>query len=111
MQNPLATFVSSSILPIVLLGNVFPQQTAAKNSPPAPATTTKRATAKRTPAPPAKPKPVALSTQQDKISYAIGAAVDSKRARGNKPAEPVEEQAPAAEPAPAPAEATAAPIA
>src|SRR5437762_10533819 len=72
MQNPLATFVSSSILPIVLLGNVFPQQTAAKNSPPAPATTTKRATAKRTPAPPAKPKPVALSAPQEKISYASG---------------------------------------
>jgi len=80
--------VSSSILPIVLLGNVFPQQTAAKNPPPAPATTTKRATAKRTPAPPAKPKPVALSKQQDKSSYAIGMSMAKSVQRQSLQVEP-----------------------
>src|SRR6266850_140667 len=48
------------------------------------------------------------------VVQAVGEAkaeYDSKRARGNKPTEPVDEQAPAAEPTPAPAEAAAAPAA
>ncbi|PYY13801.1 MAG: hypothetical protein DMG61_12035 [Acidobacteria bacterium] len=73
MRNLLSTFLTSSTFAIVLLGAAFAQQTPAKNAQPAPGATTKKTTAaKRTPAPAAKPKAVALTTQQDKVSYAIG---------------------------------------
>ena len=73
MRNLLTTFLTSSTLAIVLLASVFAQQTPAKTAPQsASAATKKTTTAKRRPAPAAKPKAIALSTQQDKISYAIG---------------------------------------
>jgi FKBP-type peptidyl-prolyl cis-trans isomerase FklB len=73
MRNFLSTFLRLSIFAIVLLGMAFAQQTSAKSAQHAPGAATKKSTAaKRTPAPAAKPKAVALTTQQDKISYAIG---------------------------------------
>ena len=73
MRNLLSMFLTSSIFASVLLGAALAQQTPAKNAQPAPGATTKKTTAaKRIPAPAAKPKAVALTTQQDKVSYAIG---------------------------------------
>lgn len=73
MRNLLATFLASSTFAIVLLGAGFAQQTPANNAQHAPGATPKKTTtAKRTPASAAKPKAVTLTTQQDKISYAIG---------------------------------------
>ena len=73
MRNLLSTFLTSSTFAIALLGTALAQQTPAKNAQHAPGATTKKTTtAKRTPAPAAKPKAVALTTQQDKVSYAIG---------------------------------------
>src|SRR5262249_36445516 len=72
MRNLLPTFLNSSTLAIVLLPTAFAQQTPVKNAQHTPAAGTKKTTtAKRTPAP-AATKAVALTTQQDKISYAIG---------------------------------------
>ena len=65
-------FLNLSMLAIVL-PTAFAQQTPAKNAQhTAGATTKKTTTPTRTPTPAAKPKAVALTTQQDKISYAIG---------------------------------------
>jgi len=73
MRNLLATFLTSSTLATVLLGAVSAQQTPANSPQHAPAAATKKTTTtKRAPTPAAKPKAVALTTQQDKISYAIG---------------------------------------
>jgi FKBP-type peptidyl-prolyl cis-trans isomerase FklB len=73
MRNLLATFLMSSTLAIVLTGAGLAQQTSTTNAQHAPATTTKKTTAaKRTPATAAKPKAVTLTTQKDKVSYAIG---------------------------------------
>ena len=72
MPNLLSTFLNSAALAIVLLPTAFAQQTPAKAQH-APATGTKKVTtAKRTPAAAVKPKAVTLTTEQDKISYAIG---------------------------------------
>jgi len=66
-------FLKLSMLAIVLLPTAFAQQTSAKNAQHTPSSTTKKTTTvRRTPTPAAKPKAVALTTQQDKISYAIG---------------------------------------
>src|SRR4029077_13655003 len=73
MRNLLTTFLTSSTSAILLLASVFAQQTPAKTpQQSASAATKKNTTAKHTPAPAAKPKAIALTTQQDKISYAIG---------------------------------------
>jgi len=73
MRNLLATFLTSSTSALLLLGAVFAQQTPASNTQHAPSTATKKTTTtKRTAAPAAKPKEITLTTQQDKISYAIG---------------------------------------
>jgi FKBP-type peptidyl-prolyl cis-trans isomerase len=85
MRNRLATLLISSTSAIVLLGAVFAQQTPAK-TPPA-AATKKTTTAKRTTAP-AKPKPVVLTTQQDKISYAIGMSMAKSVQRQSLEVEP-----------------------
>src|SRR5436305_14617216 len=73
MRNLLITFFISLTLAIGLFGGAaFAQQTAAKTAQHAPVTATKKTTtAKRTPAT-TKPKAVALTTEQDKISYALG---------------------------------------
>jgi len=73
MRNLLTAFLTVSTSAPVLLGAVHAQQTPAKSAQHAPAAATKKsATTKRTPAAAAKPKEIALTTQQDKISYAIG---------------------------------------
>src|SRR5690348_9935935 len=73
MRNMPSMFLNSSMLAIVLLPTAFAQQTPAKNAQHTPSSTTKKTTTvKRTPTPAAQPKVVALTTQQDKISYAIG---------------------------------------
>jgi len=73
MRNVLITFFISLTLAIGLFGGAaLAQQTAAKTAQRAPVTATKKTTtAKRTPAT-TKPKAVALTTKQDKISYALG---------------------------------------
>jgi FKBP-type peptidyl-prolyl cis-trans isomerase FklB len=73
MRNLLTTFVISSTAGIMLVGTLFAQQTPATSTQHVPAATTKKTTtAKRATAPTTKPGPLTLSTQQDKISYAIG---------------------------------------
>ena len=73
MRNLLTTFLTSLTSALLLLPSMFAQQTPPKSAPTPPAATTKKTTtAKRPASPAAKPKPVALTTQQDKISYAIG---------------------------------------
>ena len=73
MRNLLATFLMSSTLAIVLTGTGFAQQTSTTNAQHAPAATTKKTTGvKRTPTTATKPKAVTLTTQKDKVSYAIG---------------------------------------
>ena len=73
MRNLLATFLTSSTFAIVLLGAGFAQQTSPTNAQHAPDATTKKTTAaKRTSPSAAKPKAITLTTQKDKVSYAIG---------------------------------------
>jgi FKBP-type peptidyl-prolyl cis-trans isomerase len=86
MRNHLATFLTLSTSTIVLLGAVFAQQTPAKT--PSAAATRKTTTTKRTTAPAAKPKPVVLTTQQDKISYAIGMSMAKSVQRQSLEVEP-----------------------
>lgn len=71
MRNLFTTFVISSTAGMMLVATLFAQQTPATNTQHVPAATTKKTTtSKRATAPTAKPRP--LTTQQDKISYAIG---------------------------------------
>jgi FKBP-type peptidyl-prolyl cis-trans isomerase FklB len=73
MRNLLATFLTSSTLAILLPCAGFAQQTPAANAPQTAGSTAKKTTpAKRTTAPAAKPKPLTLTTQKDKVSYAVG---------------------------------------
>ena len=73
MRNLPSMFLNLSVLAIVLLPTAFAQQTPAKNAQHTPPSTTKKTTSvKRTPTRAVQPKAVALTTQQDKISYAIG---------------------------------------
>lgn len=73
MRNLLTTFLTSLTSALLLFPSMFAQQTPPKSAQAPPTAATKKtATVKRTPGPAAKPKPVALTTQQDKISYAIG---------------------------------------
>jgi FKBP-type peptidyl-prolyl cis-trans isomerase len=83
MRNPLATFLVTSTSTLVLLGAAFAQQTPAK-TPPA-ASTKKTTTTKRTT--PAK-KPVVLTTQKDKVSYAIGMSMAKSVQRQSLDVEP-----------------------
>lgn len=64
-------FLMSSTYAIVFVGTAFAQQTPPKSAPPV-AATKKTATTRRPTAPATKPKAITLTTQQDKISYAIG---------------------------------------
>lgn len=73
MRNLLTIFLGSPILAATLCGASFAQQTPATNAQHAPVATKKKsatATSKSTPS--AKPKALALTTPQDKVSYAIG---------------------------------------
>lgn len=73
MRDLLSKFLTLSTLATVLHGTVFAQQTPANSAQHAPTTATKKTTTtKRTTAPAAAPKAITLTTQQDKISYAIG---------------------------------------
>lgn len=73
MRNLFTTFVISSTAGMMLVATLFAQQTPATSTQHLPAATTKKTTtSKRATAPTAKPRPVTLTTQQDKISYAIG---------------------------------------
>src|SRR5579859_2171958 len=73
MRNLLATFLTSSTLAILLPCAGFAQQTPATSAPQTAGSTAKKTTpAKRTTAPAAKPKPLTLTTQKDKVSYAVG---------------------------------------
>ena len=72
MRNLLTTFFTSSSLAIGLLGAAHAQQTPAKTPQHAPAAAAKKTTTVKRAPTPAKPKTIALTTEQDKISYAIG---------------------------------------
>ena len=72
MRNLLATFLTSSTLAVVLLGAGFAQQTPASSAQPSAGSTTKKTTATKRTTPAAKPKPLTLTTQKDKVSYAVG---------------------------------------
>ena len=88
MRNLLATFLTAGSLTMVLFGAAVAQQTPAKKTQQNPAASTKKpAATKRTPAP-AKPKEVALTTQQDKVSYAIGMSMAKSVQRQSLEVEP-----------------------
>ena len=73
MPNLVARFLITSAFALVLFGTLFGQQTTAKSPQHASTTATRKTTTTRhPPTAAAKPKAVALTTQQDKISYAIG---------------------------------------
>ena len=72
MRNLLATFLTSSTLAILLPCACFAQQTPASSAPQTAGSTTKKTTTAKRPTPAAKPKPVTLTTQKDKVSYAVG---------------------------------------
>jgi len=89
MRNLLTRFLTSATSALVLLGAMFAQQAPAKNSQSAPATTTKKTTnVKRAPAAGAKPKPATLTTEQDKVSYAIGMSMAKSLKRQSVDVEP-----------------------
>jgi FKBP-type peptidyl-prolyl cis-trans isomerase len=73
MGKPFTTLAITLIAGIISFGALFAQQTSVTNTQHAPASSTKKTTAaKRATAPISKPKPLTLTTQQDKISYALG---------------------------------------
>jgi FKBP-type peptidyl-prolyl cis-trans isomerase len=73
MQKSFITFATPLIFGIMLVGSVFAQQTPATTAQHAStASTRKSTTAKPGARPAAKAKPLTLTTEQDKISYALG---------------------------------------
>ena len=73
MRNLLSTFLTSTALATLLLATVSAQQTPASSPQHSPTTATKKTTTtKRTTPPASKSSAIALTTQQDKVSYAIG---------------------------------------
>jgi FKBP-type peptidyl-prolyl cis-trans isomerase len=89
MRNLLAAFLTSSTLASVLLGAGFAQQTPASGAQHPASSTTKKTTAtKRTTTPAAKPKPVTLTTQKDKVSYAVGMSMAKTLQRDSLEVEP-----------------------
>jgi FKBP-type peptidyl-prolyl cis-trans isomerase len=73
MRKPLITFGSSLIIAIMSFATAFAQQTPGSGAPQTPASTSKKTTAaRRATAPARQSNPVSLTTQQDKISYALG---------------------------------------
>jgi FKBP-type peptidyl-prolyl cis-trans isomerase FklB len=72
MRNLFTSFMTSSTAWLMLLGALSAQTPATTTPHTSTGTTKKATTARRTASAAAKPKPLTLSTQKDKVSYAIG---------------------------------------